>query len=135
MTNERHQLLSDTEYEQDTKRKRASDYFGGFPFQRHRYDEGDDTAICRSSLVVAVNHMVLSLNLGASAHHLFRPLMYAHHQLNLSYYHLPLFLPASHILKIDYRARRTQFLSFLPSLHLYFFSSCPNPSFSSRISS
>lgn len=40
LTNKRHRLLSDANYERGTKSGRASDYCGGIFFQRRRFDLG-----------------------------------------------------------------------------------------------
>lgn len=71
MRNERHKFPFDTDYGRGTKRGQAHDYCGKLHFKGIGMMRAKITAIVHNSIVVAVFHIVLSLNFCGSAHHSF----------------------------------------------------------------
>lgn len=60
LTNEKRQYLSDTYYEQGTKKRQTADYFGGFPLQKKvDITMAMITAVLLDSVVLSVVHIVL----------------------------------------------------------------------------
>lgn len=71
MTNEYNQLSSDIDNGQGIKRVKSPIITAGLPFKGIEMTRAIITALLLGSLVVAVVHIVYSINLCAPAHHSF----------------------------------------------------------------